>query len=413
MSALPSSRKTHSEKHKQIFRQLLKELPNKSCVDCKLAQHPRWASWNLGCFICIRCSGIHRSMGTHISRVKSVDLDVWTDEQVESMIKWGNEKCNLFWEAKLPANYIPDASKIENFIRTKYDLKKWAALLKVPDPMTITGSKNGVSEAQTPAHSAPPVSAQTTPKIATRPKHVSASAPLLLDDDFGDFASSTLDLTSKLPAHSPSSFTSTKPGPVPAKTASVQPASPATPTPAPPRANDTRSDLKKSILSLYSSPSSSSSSVHQQPANFRQSVLVSSPHTPLTRALTLPVQAASHVGVSDLSDSLLGLNFGAEPVTRGSSVKPSATLFASSPQPLIRTQTHSSSSTPTAQPQWANEWNDSSSSVNQWGSAYNGTNSLALGSGFPGTFGNVGTGNSTGLKSATEPDDDLFKNVWS
>ncbi|OBA21830.1 Arf GTPase activating protein, partial [Metschnikowia bicuspidata var. bicuspidata NRRL YB-4993] len=123
MSALPSSRKTHSEKHKQIFRQLLKESPNKSCVDCKSAQHPRWASWNLGCFICIRCSGIHRSMGTHISRVKSVDLDVWTDEQVESMIKWGNEKCNLFWEARLPAHYVPDPLKIENFIRTKYDMK--------------------------------------------------------------------------------------------------------------------------------------------------------------------------------------------------------------------------------------------------------------------------------------------------
>jgi hypothetical protein len=37
---------------------------------------------NSGVFICIRCSGIHRSMGTHISKVKSVDLDVWTPEQM-------------------------------------------------------------------------------------------------------------------------------------------------------------------------------------------------------------------------------------------------------------------------------------------------------------------------------------------
>ena len=35
-----------------------------------------------GVFLCIRCSGIHRSMGTHISKVKSVDLDVWTPEQM-------------------------------------------------------------------------------------------------------------------------------------------------------------------------------------------------------------------------------------------------------------------------------------------------------------------------------------------
>ena len=36
-----------------------------------------------GVFLCIRCSGIHRGMGTHISKVKSVDLDVWTPEQME------------------------------------------------------------------------------------------------------------------------------------------------------------------------------------------------------------------------------------------------------------------------------------------------------------------------------------------
>ncbi|KAK8217424.1 splicing factor [Zalaria obscura] len=56
---------------------------------------PRWASWNLGIFICIRCSGIHRGMGTHISRVKSVDLDSWTDEQLQSMLRWGTGRRNL------------------------------------------------------------------------------------------------------------------------------------------------------------------------------------------------------------------------------------------------------------------------------------------------------------------------------
>ena len=66
---------------------------------------PRWASWNLyvnhvylgrlgpdtivcsGVFLCIRCSGIHRSMGTHISKVKSVDLDVWTPEQMAVSVR--------------------------------------------------------------------------------------------------------------------------------------------------------------------------------------------------------------------------------------------------------------------------------------------------------------------------------------
>lgn len=44
---------------------------------------PRWASWNLGIFVCIRCAGIHRNLGVHISRVKSVNLDQWTQEQVQ------------------------------------------------------------------------------------------------------------------------------------------------------------------------------------------------------------------------------------------------------------------------------------------------------------------------------------------
>lgn len=55
---------------------------------------PRWASWSIGVFICIRCSGIHRGMGTHISRVKSVDLDAWTDEQLQNVLKWGNARAN-------------------------------------------------------------------------------------------------------------------------------------------------------------------------------------------------------------------------------------------------------------------------------------------------------------------------------
>lgn len=44
---------------------------------------PRWASWNLGVFMCIRCAGIHRNLGVHISRVKSVNLDQWTPEQIQ------------------------------------------------------------------------------------------------------------------------------------------------------------------------------------------------------------------------------------------------------------------------------------------------------------------------------------------
>jgi hypothetical protein len=44
---------------------------------------PRWASANLGTFFCIECSGIHRNLGVHISFVRSVNLDSWTEKQVQ------------------------------------------------------------------------------------------------------------------------------------------------------------------------------------------------------------------------------------------------------------------------------------------------------------------------------------------
>ena len=69
------------EKFQAILSAMLREEDNKYCVDCD-AKGPRWASWNLGVFLCIRCAGIHRNLGVHISKVKSVNLDQWTAEQI-------------------------------------------------------------------------------------------------------------------------------------------------------------------------------------------------------------------------------------------------------------------------------------------------------------------------------------------
>ena len=126
-----------SEQNRATLKQLVKLEPNKSCADCKRNKHPRWASWNLGIFLCIRCSGIHRGMGTHISRVKSVDLDSWTDEQMANMLRWGNARANKYWEHKLAEGHVPNEAKIENFIRTKYDSKRWVMDGPMPDPSTL------------------------------------------------------------------------------------------------------------------------------------------------------------------------------------------------------------------------------------------------------------------------------------
>ncbi|XP_035848361.1 stromal membrane-associated protein 1 [Sander lucioperca] len=88
---------------------------------------PRWASWNLGVFMCIRCAGIHRNLGVHISRVKSVNLDQWTPEQIQSMVDMGNSRAKQLYEAYLPENFRrPQTDQaVEVFIRDKYERKKY------------------------------------------------------------------------------------------------------------------------------------------------------------------------------------------------------------------------------------------------------------------------------------------------
>ncbi len=61
----------------------------------KLCIGPRWVVLNVGCFICIRCSGIHRSLGTHVSRVRSIELDDWTDDQLNVSPSPKQEHCHL------------------------------------------------------------------------------------------------------------------------------------------------------------------------------------------------------------------------------------------------------------------------------------------------------------------------------
>jgi len=114
------------EKYQAILSGLLRDDDNKYCVDCD-SKGPRWASWNLGIFLCIRCAGIHRNLGVHISRVKSVNLDQWTAEQIASMQAMGNLKGRQVYECHLPENFrrSPSDSAMEQFIRSKYEMHKW------------------------------------------------------------------------------------------------------------------------------------------------------------------------------------------------------------------------------------------------------------------------------------------------
>ncbi|KAJ3679062.1 hypothetical protein LUZ60_017073 [Juncus effusus] len=138
---MTSLQKTSSVKNKKL-KDLLKKSDNRVCADCG-APDPKWASCNLGVFICLKCSGVHRSLGTHISKVLSVTLDEWTDDQTESMVQvGGNSYANTIYEAFLPKDYPkpnPNSGIDErsNFIRAKYELQEF-----VKPSLRIVSSKS-------------------------------------------------------------------------------------------------------------------------------------------------------------------------------------------------------------------------------------------------------------------------------
>ncbi|KAM2799675.1 hypothetical protein COP1_004485 [Malus domestica] len=115
---------------KRRLKDLLVQKDNRNCADCG-APDPKWASANIGVFICLKCCGVHRSLGTHISKVLSVTLDEWSDDEIDAMIEvGGNSSANSIYEAFIPEGLSkpgPDAGHEERskFIRSKYELQEF------------------------------------------------------------------------------------------------------------------------------------------------------------------------------------------------------------------------------------------------------------------------------------------------
>ncbi|XP_060580362.1 arf-GAP with GTPase, ANK repeat and PH domain-containing protein 3-like isoform X21 [Ruditapes philippinarum] len=101
---------------------------NNQCADCG-APAPEWASLNLGTLICIECSGIHRNLGTHLSRVRSLGLDEWPLDLIHVMTSIGNTVANSVWEFNLKGRTKPAPNGARNdkeqWIRAKYDSKEF------------------------------------------------------------------------------------------------------------------------------------------------------------------------------------------------------------------------------------------------------------------------------------------------
>ncbi|KAF7870318.1 hypothetical protein EAF04_004064 [Stromatinia cepivora] len=122
MSGMLSKRQL--ARNEMALQELVKSPGNNVCADCQ-ARNPGWASWSLGIFLCMRCAALHRKLGTHITKVKSLSMDSWSKDQVEHMTKVGNVASNRIYNPQNTRPPIPiDAdeadSAMERFIRQKY-----------------------------------------------------------------------------------------------------------------------------------------------------------------------------------------------------------------------------------------------------------------------------------------------------
>ncbi|XP_068440988.1 BAR_ACAPs and ArfGap_ACAP domain-containing protein isoform X2 [Clinocottus analis] len=103
---------------------------NQRCCDCG-EEEPRWASINLGVTMCIQCSGIHRSLGVHLSKVRSLTLDSWEAEQLKLLCILGNNVMNQIYEARcsnegrVKPQAASERAEKEAWIKQKYVEKRF------------------------------------------------------------------------------------------------------------------------------------------------------------------------------------------------------------------------------------------------------------------------------------------------
>lgn len=120
---------------------------NSYCADCGSPSKVEWISINLLVVLCIECSGVHRSLGSHISKVRSLTLDTVSFNRnfIEVIKSVNNSIVNGIWEARLvkPKNTQKTAENRQTYIREKYIEKKYLEEVSRPNALLRLSVKTG------------------------------------------------------------------------------------------------------------------------------------------------------------------------------------------------------------------------------------------------------------------------------
>ena len=299
--------------------------------------------------------------------VKSIDLDIWTPEQMDSVQKWGNRRCNLYWEAHLKAGHVPTDHKIESFIRSKYESRRWAKDGPLPsDPSVLDGGASSSAAAV----SAP---AATTSGSAPPAKKAAPSAIDLLDDPSPAPASAPVkEVKSTVPEAKPAPKASSGGGGIfdldwHEPTPSSNPASPTTSTGASGGAKG-----KNDIMSLFASKPPAPAPMQNNAGGFGDFGSFSS----------APLNSSTNSGIGGLNSSFGGLDLSSNSTAN----KPTSNLAGANP--------------------WSTTTNTSTNA---------GSTGASGGGGLFDTQDVWGFGNNTTTSSssmANKPKDDAFADIW-